>query len=57
MNLKDMAGGAVVGVLAAALIGKTPPLTFLPEEIVTYPAAALIGGLTGFRRIRRVLSL
>ena len=40
-------GGCVAGGLSAAAIGQVPPLTFLPEELISVPAGCILGGIGG----------
>lgn len=40
-------GGAGAGAKAALIAGQIPPLTAVPEEIITVPLAAAIGGFMG----------
>lgn len=52
-------GGAKLGILAATAIGQIPPLTGLPEELVTVPIGAAIGsaiGAAGGRKADLVLN-
>ena len=40
-------GGMVAGAVAAAVVGNAGPQVAVPEEIVTVPASALVGGIVG----------
>lgn len=57
VDLLDNIEGAVYGVIFSSIIGQIPPLTALPEEIMTIPSGAIIGGLIGGKKIKKMLRL
>mgnify|MGYP001581262212 CR=1 FL=1 len=57
MTLNNQIEGAVYGALFSTIIGQIPPFTALPEEILTIPSGAIIGGLIGGKKIKSLLRL
>lgn len=57
MKLEDRLAGAIAGAGAALVLGQIPPFTVLPDEAITVPAGAILGGILGFSKVKKVLKL
>ena len=55
MKLTERLEGAVVGAIAMTILGQIPPVTALPEEVVSLPVGAGLGALLGAKKIKAVL--
>ncbi len=55
MSLGNRLEGAMYGAMLMGIIGQVPPLTVLPEEIVSIPAGAMIGFVLGRSAFKRII--
>jgi hypothetical protein len=53
-GIKNVPAGAVAGTGTAAVLGQTGPQLVTPEEIITLPAGAVLGGIAGYNAGRIV---
>lgn len=51
MSVSDHAMGAAYGALLALTLGQLGPQIGTPEEVITMPAGAVIGGVVGAKSI------
>jgi uncharacterized protein YcfJ len=57
MKLQNRIIGAIEGATIAFIIGQLGPQAGLPEEIITVPAAAVIGFIIGNNKIEKSIKL
>lgn len=54
MKLSNRVEGALIGAVAAGILGQVPPFTMLPDEMITIPAGAILGFTFGSGWIKKL---
>lgn len=55
--MNDRIEGAILGAVFMTVLGQVPPFTALPEELVTLPVGAMVGGVLGKKKILNILRI